>query len=203
MKSLSRLWNVISGAARRQAHAQWRAEWCRVRFDEAAIEIEVQERPVWCNRVAWGELLGVGMEPKGLLGPGLNLFIAREPGVVWVALDGSGASALQDELRRRGVPFRPLADLLRELDERLKRQARTLMEQRFPPTEWPIVQAELDSYTGDNIGRTQVAIVRLAEGQLQKVQELAAQARRGEGAIVSRDIAENMTSDEAGKAYRT
>jgi hypothetical protein len=112
--------------------------------------------------------------------------------VVWTSLEGSGAAALRDELRRRGVPFRPPADLWRELDERLKRQARTLMQQGFSPTEWPIVQAALDSYSGKNTGRTQVAIVRLAEGHLQKVHELAAHARRG-GSIVSPDIAENMT----------
>lgn len=190
---LSRLWNVISGAARRRAQAQWRAEWCRVRFDEASIEIEVQERPVWRHRVAWDEILGVGIEPKGLLGPGLNLFIVSEPGVVWASLEGTGAPALYDELRRRGVQFRPPADLWRELDERLQRQARTLMHQRFPPTEWPTVEAALESYRGKNIGRTQVAIVRLADGQLHKVHELAALARRGDGSIVSRDIAENMS----------
>lgn len=109
-KSLAGLWNVMSGAARRRAQAQWRADWCRVRFDEAAIEIEVQERPVWRTRVAWHEIIGVGIEPKGLLGPGFNLFVAREPGVVWASLDGAGAVALHDELRRRGVPFRPPAD---------------------------------------------------------------------------------------------
>lgn len=201
-KNLSRLWNVISGAAGRRAQAQWRAESCHVRFDEASIEIEVQERPVWRYRVAWDEILGVGIEPKGLLGPGLNLFIAREPGVVWASLQGTGAAALHDELRRRGVPFRPPADLWRELDERLQRQARTLMQQRFPLTEWPIVEASLESYRGKNIGRTQVAIVRLADGQLQKVRELAAQARRGDPSIVSRDIAENM-SGGGGSGLRT
>lgn len=60
-----------------------------------------------------------------------------ERGVVWASLEGSGAAALHDELRRRGVPFRPPAGLYRELDERLKRQARTLMQEGFPATEWP------------------------------------------------------------------
>lgn len=192
MRRLARWWDILSGAARRRAEAQFRAEWCRIRFDESAIEIEVHERPVWRHRVAWDEILGVGLEPKGLLGPGFNLFVAGEPGVVWASLEGTGAAALHDELRRRGVPFRPLADLLCELDERQQRQARTLMQQRFPLTEWPIVEAALNSYRGTNIGRTQVAIVRLADGQLQNVRELAAQACRGDESIVSRDIAQNM-----------
>ena len=68
------------------------------------------------------------------------------------------------------------------------------MQEQFPPAEWPLVEAALASYRGDNAGRTQVAIVRLAGGQLRRVRELAAEARRDKyGAIVSRDITENKS----------
>ncbi len=176
-KAKGRLWDVISGAARRRAQAQWRAEWCRVRFDEASVEIEVQERPVWRHRIEWGEILGVAIEPKGLLGPGLNLFLAREPGVVRASLQGSGAPALHDELRRRGVPFRPPAELWRELDEQLQRQARSLMQQRFQPAEWPAV-ALRGGYLGGHCG--DVVLVRAHQQPARAKAQTRAASRRAD-----------------------
>lgn len=190
-----RVFDVITGRAIRRARREARAEWCRIRLDDEGVDIEVRERPVWHDRVAWTEILAVGEEPDGPLGPGLNLFIGRAPGVVWASLDGSGAQALVDELRRRRVPFRPVAELWRELDERLTNEALAIMRQRFPPADWPVLERELYACRGGNVGRTRVALVRLANGSLDRFLELAADARRDSTRIVDRDIAENVSRE--------
>jgi hypothetical protein len=101
LKRLSWLWSVITGTGRRQAQRQFRARWCSIRFDETAIDIKVQERPVWKNRVVWDDITAVGLEPGGMLGPGLYLFLDRDPaavpGLVWASLDGTGGPELHEE----------------------------------------------------------------------------------------------------------
>lgn len=191
--SLSKLWNLISGAERRSRLRRSRAASCRVRFDEAAIEIEVRERPAWRDRVAWDQIRAVGIARKGVAGPGLYLFLHEQLGPVWASLEGSGGPELHQELKRRGVPFRRLVDLWRELDQRLKEQARGLVRTGFPQAEWPAVERALASYRGANTGRTHLAIVRLADGQLARLRELVAAARDdGSAAMIVRDHAEHV-----------
>ena len=122
MTRLSRWWRIITGAERRRLQREFRATWCSTRFDDEVIEIDVQERPPWHDRVAWKDITAAALEPKGVLGPGLYLFTDRGPGTVpglaWASLEGTGGPELHEELKRRGVPFRPVRDLHRELDER-------------------------------------------------------------------------------------
>jgi hypothetical protein len=161
-----------------------------VRVDASAVYITLgrphgppsHERWTWYEVAAWSRSSASEQVPAGV-----TILLRVAPGCTWLPNTAEGYPEFTTVLRLRGVPELQLAELTALADRARHAMVRERLS-AFPPEMREEVELIFGTVAQEADGRVQLAILNLADGDLDKVRELAERARADwRGVVTSAD----------------
>jgi hypothetical protein len=176
---------MIDSAARHPTSA--------VRVDASAVHITNgrQQGPPAHERWTWYEVAAWARSPATHEAPaGVTILLRVAPGCTWLPGTAEGYPEFTTVLRLRGIPELQFAELT-ALAERARQAMVRERLSALPPDLREQVEAVLAELGDQEAGRVHLAILNLADGDLDRVRELADRARSDWHEVV-------MSADERG-----
>lgn len=150
-----------------------------VRVDASAVHITLarshgppaHERWTWYEVAAWSRSPATDKVPAGV-----RILLRVAPGCTWLPSTAEGYPEFTTVLRLRGVPELQLAELTALADRARHAMVRERLSALSPELREQVEEI-FGSVGSDADGRVQLAILTLAEGDLDKVRKLVTQAK--------------------------